>query len=99
MKEILFTAAEAAVFAGIDERTLRNYEPAGFGSPGHWRMVGSMPVYTAAGCRLLAQALSLAGQEESAEALLEAVNKVEAAASAARTAAPKPAWMERADLA
>jgi hypothetical protein len=98
--EILFTSTELVEFAGVTEVTLRQHEPDGFGSPRHWRMKGSQVIYTLEGARLLAQALSLAGFEEPATALLEAVKKVEAAraAPAVPHATEEPRWMKRADL-
>jgi hypothetical protein len=77
--ELVFTAAEVAAFAGVDESALRGHEPDGFGSPGHWRMHGGQVIYTLAGARLLAQAISLSGNEEGAAALLNGVNKAEEA--------------------
>lgn len=55
--EILFTAAEVAKASGVDEISLRAFEPEGFGSPGHWRMVGGQVVYTARGVELLVASL------------------------------------------
>lgn len=99
--QILFTATEVAQFAGVSIAELRDYEPEGFGSPGHWRLVGASVVYTVAGCRWLAQALSMAGHEVGAQALLDAVNAVERAAEAPAQPAPQKVehnWMTRADL-
>jgi hypothetical protein len=98
--EILFTSAELVEFSGVTEITLRQHEPEGFGSPRHWRMQGGQVIYTLAGARLLAQALSLAGFDEPATALLEAVNKVELARQVPVLVKPvdEPRWMKRADL-
>lgn len=100
INEILFTSADLVEFAGVTEVTLRQHEPEGFGCPGHWRMSGGQVIYTATGVRLLAQALSLAGMEAPAEALLAAVNKVEAAGRAPVLphTPEEPRWMQRADL-
>lgn len=98
--EILFTSAELVEFSGVTEVTLRQHEPDGFGCPGHWRMQHGQVIYTLAGARLLAQALSLAGFEEPAAGLLDAVNKVEAARQAPVLPQPvvDPRWMKRANL-
>lgn len=98
--EILFTSTELVEFSGVTEVTLRQHEPSGFGCPGHWRMQGGQVVYTLAGARLLAQALSLAGHEKEADAMLTAVNAVEAARLAPVLPHPteEPRWMKRADL-
>jgi hypothetical protein len=51
--ENLFTAAEVSKASGVDVISLKALEPAGFGVPGHWRLVGSQVVYTEKGCREL----------------------------------------------
>ena len=58
--EILFSAAEVANCTGLDQLQVRALEPAGFGSPGHWRMVGNAVVYTERGMALLEEALMAA---------------------------------------
>jgi hypothetical protein len=57
--EVLFTAAEVSKATGILLWNLRRYEPEGFGSPGHWRMVRGQGtvVYTELGVTALAASI------------------------------------------
>lgn len=75
--EKLFTAAEVAEISGVDATALRALEPDYFGSPGHWRMVGNSPVYTAKGVRILADELAKLGNEEAAAKLRGAATVAE----------------------
>lgn len=57
--DLLFTAAEVSKASGIPLWNLRDYEPEGFGSPGHWRLVPGQGtvVYTELGVTALADSI------------------------------------------
>lgn len=96
---ILFTPQEIAQFSGVPEGELRKHEPEDWLTPRHWVLSGAHFAYTLDGARLLAQAISMSGNEVGAAALLDAVNKVEASRAApALEQSHQPHWMNRKDL-
>jgi hypothetical protein len=67
---LLFSAADVATSIGAQIYDLRSLEPAGFGSPGHWRVLKTGGVvYTERGVELLIEELARLNREEHAAAL------------------------------
>lgn len=66
---ILFTAVEVAQAANVRTGDLRYFEPADFGSPGHWFMQDGNPVYTEKGLERLAKGFEMLGHVAAAHSL------------------------------
>lgn len=96
--EILFTAAEVAKASGVDVISLRALEPVGFGSPGHWRMVGNQVVYTARGVELLVESMEKNKMPIAALSLRVALQQRVQTPSLGLPRAKSNDWRDRADL-
>jgi hypothetical protein len=67
---LLFSAADVATSIGVEIYNLRDLEPIGFGSPGHWRTIKTGGVvYTERGVVMLEEELIRLGKTEPAAAL------------------------------
>jgi hypothetical protein len=106
---MLIAAALAATSAGLEPHTLKALEPDGFGSPGHWRLVGNTVVYTERGIELLVESLTARGYITAASGLYAAlVRERQERATPSRSLIPpgpkssdftQHAWQRRADCA
>lgn len=97
--EILLTATEVAKASGVDVLSLRAFEPEGFGSPGHWRLVGSQTVYTAKGADLLVEAFDKNKMPVAALGLRVAISEKRKLALAPAVKAPGEPWYRQGALA
>jgi hypothetical protein len=106
---MFIAAILAAKSAGLEPHELKAQEPDGFGSPGHWKMVGNHVVYTERGIELLVESLTKHGHIAAASGLYAALvlERQERATPSRSLMSPGPkssdftqhAWQRRADCA